>query len=54
MKKYNKFINEIFDFDKPLKVWQSLLLTLVVIACAVFAIVCLIQTNNLPEQEKQK
>lgn len=54
MKKYNKFVNEIFDFDKPLKVWQSLLLTLVVIACAAVAIACLYATSNLPEQEKQK
>lgn len=49
LKKYNRFVNEIFDFDKPLKVWQSLLLTLVVIACAAVAIVCLYATSNLPE-----
>ena len=45
MKKYNKFVNEVFDFDKPLKVWQSLLLTLVVIACLCIAIACLYATK---------
>ena len=41
MKRFNRFVNEIFDFDKKLKVWQSLLLTALVIACAVIALICL-------------
>lgn len=41
MKKFNQFVNEIFDFDRNLKVWQSLLLTALVIGCAVVAAICL-------------
>ncbi len=48
IKKYTKFVNEVFDFDKPLKVWQSLLLTLVVIVAAGIAIACLYATSKLP------
>lgn len=48
MKKYTKFINAVFDFDRPLKVWQALALTLLVIACLIIAVVCLYATK-IPE-----
>ena len=41
MKRFNRFVNEIFDFDKKLKVWQSLLLTALVNACAVISVIWL-------------
>lgn len=45
MKKFNHFVNEVFDFDKPLKVWQSLGLVILVIIGLIFAVACLYATN---------
>lgn len=46
MKRFNNWFNEIFDIDYRLKPWQSILITLVVIAFFASAFAYLYITRN--------
>lgn len=46
MKKFNNWFNEIWDLDSRLRPWQSILITLVVIAFLASAFAYLYITRN--------
>lgn len=46
MKKYNNWFNELWDLDKRLKPWQSILIAITYIALAVSTVIYLYLTRN--------